>query len=126
MNEQRPRPAGSGVPLGRWGGVPLAADWSAAATLILFTWLLAGSVLPASRPGHATGAYWLAGAVTAAAFLATLVAHEVAHALVARHFGMQVRSITLWMLGGVTELGGEPPSPGADGWVAAAGPLASL
>ena len=55
-----------------------------------------------------------------------LLAHELAHAVVARHYGMHVQRITLWMLGGMTSLEGEPPSPRADAFVAGAGPLTSL
>jgi Zn-dependent protease len=120
------RPAPHGVPLGRWAGIPVVADWSAAATLLLFTWLLAGDVLPSLRPHHPAVEYWLIGAGTAAVFLLMLLAHELAHAVTARHFGMRVSRITLWMLGGVTELDGQPPSPRADAAVALAGPLTSL
>lgn len=120
------RSASPGVPLGRWAGIPVVADWSAAATVVLFSWLLAGDVLPSMRPGHAASTYWLIGVATAAVFLATLLAHELAHAVTARHFGVRVRRITLWMLGGVTELDGQPPSPGADAAIALAGPVTSL
>ena len=64
--------------------------------------------------------------LTAAVFLVTVVAHEVAHAIVARHFGIRVKGITLWMLGGVTELDGESPSPRAEATVAIAGPATSI
>jgi Zn-dependent protease len=67
----------------------------------------------------------MAGAA-AVVFLASLLAHELAHALVARRNGVGVRSITLWMLGGVAELDGDPPSAGADLRIALAGPAASL
>jgi len=50
----------------------------------------------------------------------------VAHAVVARRSGIEVSSITLWVFGGVAQLKGEPPSPGADLRIAAAGPLTSL
>lgn len=134
MNQvQRPNPGGKqagpfgvGVPLGRWAGVPVAAHWSAAATLVLFAWLLADGVLPSAARGHPRGAYWAVGLGTAAVFLATLLAHEIAHAVTARHYGTRVKRITLWMLGGLTELDGDPPSPRADAWIAAAGPLVSI
>jgi Zn-dependent protease len=122
----RGRTTGAGIPLGRWGGVPVSARWSVLVILGLFAELLATSALPTARPGHATGAYWLAGLLTAAFFLVTVVAHEVAHAVTARHYGIRVKGITLWMLGGVTELDGESPSPRADAMVAAAGPATSI
>ena len=117
---------GPGIPLGRWGGVAVSARWSVLFVLALFADVLATSALPAARPGHGTAAYWLVGVLTAAVFLVTLLAHEFAHAVTARHFGMQVKGITLWMLGGFTELDGRSPSPRADALVAVAGPATSI
>jgi Zn-dependent protease len=55
-----------------------------------------------------------------------VLAHEYAHARTAQHYGVRVRSITLWLLGGVSELDGDPPRPRADLTIALAGPAASL
>jgi Zn-dependent protease len=123
------RPGGRafpGIPLGRWRGVPLSARWSVLFTLALVADILATSALPAARPGQATGAYWLAGLLTATVFLVTVLAHEFAHAVTARHYGIGVKGITLWALGGFTELDGESPSPRAEALVAVAGPATSI
>jgi Zn-dependent protease len=123
------RPSGRafpGIPLGRWRGVPVSARWSVLFTLALFAYILATSALPAARPGQATGAYWLAGLLTATVFLVTVLAHEFAHAVTARHYRVRVRGITLWALGGFTELDGESPSPRAEALVAVAGPATSI
>ena len=120
------RTAGAGIALGRWAGVPVSARWSVLVVLALFAEVLATSALPAARPHEAVGAYWLAGLLTAAVFLITVVAHEVAHAVTARHYRMRVKGITLWMLGGVTELEGESPSPRAEALIAVAGPATSI
>ncbi|HEY1777304.1 MAG TPA: site-2 protease family protein [Solirubrobacteraceae bacterium] len=56
-------------------------------------------------------------------FFATVVGHELGHALVARHQGMDIEGIDLWALGGFTRTRGETPSPGAEFRLAAAGPL---
>ncbi len=119
-------PFGRGIPLGRWQGVPLRAHWSVLIVLGLFAWLLAELELPTMLPGQSTTAYWITGLISAPVFFATLFAHELAHAVTSRHYGMRVERITLWMLGGMTELDGEPPSPRADGLIAASGPLTSL
>src|SRR5690348_15403369 len=116
------RPLGGGIPLGRWAGVQVSAHWSVLATWLLFADLLAVSVLPAARPGESSVAYWLAGFVTAVVFFSFLLGHELAHSITARHYGVGIRSITLWMLGGVSELTDEPPTPRADALIAAAGP----
>jgi Zn-dependent protease len=114
------------VRLGRVGGIPLGAHWSVAVILALIAGLLAVSVLPTAFPHKPAAEYWAVAVITAAVFLACLLAHELAHALVARRSGVAVRSITLWLLGGVAELDGDPPSAGADLRIALAGPVASL
>ncbi len=122
----RDTPFGAGIPLGRWAGVPIHAHWSVLFTLTLFADLLASYELPLARPGQSTAAYWLTGIITAIVFMLSLLAHELAHAVTARHYRMRVKKITLWMLGGLTELDGEPPSPRADALIAGSGPLTSL
>ena len=56
-------------------------------------------------------------------FFATVVAHELGHALVARRQGMTIEGVDLWALGGFTRTRGESRSPGAEFALAAAGPL---
>jgi Zn-dependent protease len=55
-------------------------------------------------------------------FFATVVGHELGHALVARHQGMTIEGVDLWALGGFTRTRGESASPGAEFRMAAAGP----
>ncbi len=114
------------VPFGRVAGIPVGASWTAIVTLAVIVDLLAASALPAAVPHQPTALYWGFGTATAVAFLASLLAHELAHALVARRHGIKVRSVTLWMLGGVTQLDGEPGTPRADLQIALAGPAVSL
>lgn len=69
-------------------------------------------------------------ALTTAAFLAMLVSlvllHELGHARVAQHFGVQVIDIVLWPLGGMARMTALPEDPKVEGWVAVAGPLVNL
>lgn len=125
-DQQTPRGLAGVIPLGRWAGVPVYAHWSVVLAVALFADIIATSVLPHSAPGQSTTAYWITATITSAVFFATLLAHEVAHAVTARHYRMRVHKITLWVLGGMTELDGDPPTPRADAMVAAAGPLTSL
>lgn len=118
-------PFGRGLQLGRCAGVPIRAHWSVLVIVVVLVALLATSDLPALRPGEATAVYWLLGVLGAVLFLASLIAHELAHAVVAMRFGMRVEAMTVWMVGGLTELDGEPPSPRADALIAAAGPFTS-
>lgn len=63
---------------------------------------------------------------TGVALFACLAAHEVAHAVVARRFGVVVRGVTLFLLGGVAEIEGELPTPRSEFAVALAGPATSV
>ncbi len=65
------------------------------------------------------------GALCALALFASVVAHELAHALIARRFGVRTSAITLFLFGGVATLEREPASPKADALVALAGPAMS-
>lgn len=88
------------VRLGRVGGITVGAHWSVGVILVIVAQVLAVSVLPSAHPHERPAAYWAAGVIAAVLFLASLLAHELAHALVARRSGVIVRSITLWMLRG--------------------------
>jgi Zn-dependent protease len=114
------------MPLGRVAGIAVGAHWSVAVILAIVAELLAVTVLPGAFPNQNAALYWAVAGITAVVFLASLLAHELAHALVARRNGVGVRSITLWMLGGMAELDADPPSAGADLRIALAGPAASL
>ncbi|GAB3899720.1 site-2 protease family protein [Kibdelosporangium lantanae] len=116
----------SSIPLGRFAGIPVGAHWTVVFVLVLLTDLLATTTFPTVTPGHPTAVYWLAAAATAVAFMASLLVHEIAHAVVARRHGIKVKRITLWLLGGFTELDGEPATPRTDAMVALAGPMASF
>ncbi|HEX6873308.1 MAG TPA: site-2 protease family protein [Micromonosporaceae bacterium] len=112
--------------LGRVAGIPVGLHWSVLAILVLLAQSLAMIVLPATSPGTARWLSWTVAIVVAALFLVCLLAHELAHAVVARRMGMRVERVTLWLLGGVAELGGQPATPRADLLIAGVGPLTSL
>jgi len=115
-----------GVPLGRILGIPIRLDYSWFLVLALLTWALAGSYFPAEYAGWPPALYWLMGALTALAFFASLLLHELGHSVVALHYKVPVRSITLMVFGGVAQIGGEPPSAKAELRIAIAGPLVSF
>jgi Zn-dependent protease len=114
------------VLLGRIGGIDIGVHWSVIVVAGLLGFGLAGSVLPTTAPGQSGLAYALAAVALTLLFFAGLVAHELAHALVARRHGIVVPRITLWLLGGVSELDDEPRTPRAELLITAAGPLTSL
>jgi Zn-dependent protease len=113
------------IRVGRPLGIPLWIHVSWFAVLVLATWVVTlayGSALPRlPLPERLAMAV-----VTGLAFFACLATHEVAHAVVARRFGVRVLGITLFLLGGVAEIQGELPSPGSEFAVALVGPAASI
>jgi Zn-dependent protease len=112
--------------LGRFAGIDVGVNWSVLVIFGLLTWELAYVVFPSSPFGGPTAADWVAAVVATAAFFVSLLAHEVSHAVVARHNGVGVRSITLWLFGGVAQLEGEAHTAGADFRIAAVGPGTSI
>ena len=113
------------IPLGRIAGFPVKVHWSVLVILWLFTWSLA-STLPGVVKGYSPGVYWLAGACGALVLLTSLLAHELAHAVVAHRMGVSVGSVTLWLFGGVTTLQTEAKTPKAAFRIAIAGPATSI
>jgi Zn-dependent protease/CBS domain-containing protein len=112
--------------LGRIAGVRVGLNWSLPIVAVLVATGLAGRSLPSNAPGYAGWAYVVAGALTAVAFLAAILAHELGHAVVARSQGLAVDGITLWALGGVTRIDGEAANPAAELRISGIGPLVSL
>jgi Zn-dependent protease/CBS domain-containing protein len=114
------------VRLGRIAGVQVGLHWSLAIVFVLIVWTLAGQLLPAVVPDQPQSAYWLVSALAAFLFYASLLGHEMGHALVARRLGVKVDGITLWIFGGVARLRGDVASPSAEAKIAIAGPIVSL
>jgi Zn-dependent protease len=117
---------GQSFSLGRIAGIRIGVNWSVLLIVALLAYGLAAGQFPAEVPRRPEAEYVVAAIVTAVAYMASLLAHELAHSLVARRNGVQVEGITLWLLGGVSRLQGEMPSPGAEIRVAGVGPLTSL
>lgn len=114
------------IPLGRIMGIKVGMSWSVLAIAAFYVYILARYEFPNEAWGMSTTAYWVAGIAGALAFFASLLVHEMSHALVARRAGIGVRGITLWLLGGFAELEDEPKTPGVQFTVAAAGPISNL
>ena len=99
-------------------------SWLLIAALIV--WTLSSGYFPQALPGLGQGDYLALAIISMLALFAGLILHELAHSLVARHFGLGVGGITLFVFGGVAELDEEPESPHSEFWIAIAGPVMSL
>jgi Zn-dependent protease len=92
------------------------------------TWSLAVGVFPSfpGLKGLPEWEYWVLGAITALLLFASVIVHELAHSFVAKSRGLQVRSITLFIFGGVSNLAGEAKNPSTEFVIAVVGPLTSF
>src|SRR6056297_278663 len=107
-------------------GFPIYLDLSWFAIAILIAWSLATGVFPNQIDGLTATAYWTMGVLGALGLFASILAHELGHAVIARRFDLPMRGITLFIFGGVAEMTKEPPSAKAEFFVAIAGPIVSI
>lgn len=117
---------GGAFHLGTFRGIPIFLHWSLAFIFLLLTWSIASAFSPELYPDLGPAAQWLIGAVTAALYIASILAHELGHAVVAQRLGVGVRRITLLIFGGVAELSSESETAKAELRIAAAGPVVSF
>ena len=117
---------GKRIVLFRLLGFKVQADltWVLLATLV--TWSLAKGLFPALYPELSVASYWRMGVVGMVGLFASIVLHELSHALVARHYELPIKGITLFVFGGVAEMDEEPESPKVEFLMAIAGPIASF
>ncbi|MBZ0113246.1 MAG: site-2 protease family protein [Thermoanaerobaculia bacterium] len=107
-------------------GIAIRVDLSWFVVLALITWSLANGWFPESHPGLEASTYLWMGLFGALGLFVSVVLHELAHALVARRYGLAINGITLFIFGGVAEMRDEPPSPKVEFRVAIVGPIASI
>jgi Zn-dependent protease/CBS domain-containing protein len=126
QRQRRPGVRDAALRLGSVRGIRIEANWSVAFIFVLIAFGLATLQFPSVNPHQSALTYAVAAILTAVVFFASLLAHELAHSLVALRYGLRVEKITLWIFGGVSQLSGEVPSPSAEVWIAGVGPLTSL
>ncbi|MFQ6027634.1 MAG: site-2 protease family protein [Dehalococcoidia bacterium] len=107
-------------------GFDIRAHFSWVFIFLLVAWSLADSYLPRNYGTWSTSTYWVVGIVGSALLFVSVLIHELSHSVVARSRGHTVRAITLFFLGGVSEIEEESHSAGEEFWIAVVGPLTSL
>lgn len=110
----------------RIAGIDIKIDTSWIFIFGLITWALARHYFPAQYPNWPMGQYWLVGLIASLLLFSSVLAHELAHSMVARSRGEEVRSITLFLFGGVAEISKEPETPAREFVIALVGPVSSL
>jgi len=107
-------------------GIDILVHWSWLVIFVLLTWLLAEEFFRDQYEDWTGSERWAAAVVSSLAFFTSILLHELAHSLVAKREGLPVKSITLFIFGGVSALGSEPETPGQEFRVAIVGPLVSF
>jgi len=117
---------GLGLHLGKLFGVQVTLDLSLLLVFGLVLLNLGGGLLPAWHPAWSPELRWAVALAAALLFFASILLHELSHALVGRALGTRVSGITLFMFGGMAQLEREPERAAAEFWMAIVGPATSI
>jgi len=117
---------GSAFRVGRILGISIEIHPSWLLILAFLSWSLSSGLYPDQYEDWSEAAYWITGTVSALLLFATVLIHELAHAIVAKRRGLDVPRITLFIFGGMSHLERQPTSAGEEFQIAAAGPATSL
>jgi Zn-dependent protease/CBS domain-containing protein len=115
-----------GIPIGKAFGISLRLHYSWFLIFALVTWALAAVYFPSTHPTWSLALKIGAGVITSIFFFGSVLFHELMHSIVALREGIQIQAITLFFLGGVSQMTGEPKTAGDEFRMAAAGPFSSL
>ncbi len=107
-------------------GFDIKVDPSWILIAALVTWSLSDQYFPATYPDQTSQTYLTMAFIAMLGFFASLLLHELAHSVVARRLGLEIKGITLFLFGGVAEMENEPKNATVELWVAIAGPVMSL
>jgi Zn-dependent protease/predicted transcriptional regulator len=113
------------VKLGRIAGISIGLHYSWFIIALLIALSLAQHFRSAT-PRWSSTVVWTAAVITSVLFFAALLLHELAHSLVAKARGLRVRAITLFALGGVSQIESEASDAKSEFWIAIAGPITSV
>ena len=115
---------GGGVKIGKIFGIPIFLHTSWFLIFLLNAYWTATS-FGAANPNQSQIQIWSLGLLTSLLFFGSVLFHELAHSVVAKHYRIPVASITLFFFGGLARISREPERPGQEFMIAAAGPVSS-
>jgi Zn-dependent protease/predicted transcriptional regulator len=107
-------------------GIPIFVHVSWLLIFGLIAWTLATGYFPQHYPNLPLRSYWARGLVASLLFFGSILLHELGHSVVAMRHGIPIRSITLFIFGGVARLARDPADGRTEFKIAAAGPAVSL
>lgn len=116
---------GPGLQIGHIFGIPIYLHASWVIIFVLIT-LMLGLQFTAQHPKWSPMERWALGIATSLLFFGSVIFHEVSHSVVALHYKLPVKSITLFVFGGLSAIEKEPPTPLQEFNMAIAGPLSSF
>lgn len=114
------------ISLGKVKGIPIGLDFSWFMIFVLITWILAKSYFPHEFKNWTTAAYWITAGITSIIFFLSVLLHELGHSLVALKYDIKVRSISLFIFGGISNISQEPDKASHEFWISIAGPIVSF
>jgi Zn-dependent protease len=117
---------GNAFNLGKLFGIQFRLHYTWFIIFFLITISLSWQIFPFSHPAWPFFLYWVMGIITSLLFFASVVAHELAHSLVGRANGIPVKSITLFIFGGISLMTKEATKAKDELLMAGAGPACSL
>jgi len=115
-----------GLKLFRVLGIQISLNYTWFIVFGLIAWSLASGYFPFHYPGLSRSAHWAMGFLAAVFLFLSVLAHEITHSYIAKREGIEVKEITLFIFGGVSQLGKEPDDPQKEFKVAIGGPISSL
>ncbi len=115
-----------GLRLFRILGIQISLNYTWFIVFGLIAWSLASGYFPYHYPGLSRSAHWAMGFLGAVFLFLSVLAHEVTHSYIAKREGIEVKEITLFIFGGVSQMTKEPEDPMKEFKVAIGGPISSL
>ncbi|MCE5200095.1 MAG: site-2 protease family protein [Armatimonadota bacterium] len=115
-----------GIRLGKILGFDITIDWSWLLIFFLVVYTLANGYFPSVNPDLGAATSWGMGVLAALLLFASVLVHELSHSVVSRRYGTEVKGITLFLFGGVSQMSDEPKSAREEFWMAIVGPATSF